>query len=162
MWPREEIRRDSPRSAEKTRELARGGAAKGCLPDAAEANHHEPDPRDRLRLGRQHGEVVAQRLGACAVRERRRGEHVARQVDRQYASDIREQRETLQQQQQKVDLKRLVGEFGSGKKKVEVVVKDAAELAKEKEVKVSDAKERYLARKAAAAAGGCIFLTPLS
>eukprot|EP00928_Gymnodinium_smaydae_P031626 TRINITY_DN23156_c0_g1_i1.p1 TRINITY_DN23156_c0_g1~~TRINITY_DN23156_c0_g1_i1.p1 ORF type:complete len:813 (+),score=178.74 TRINITY_DN23156_c0_g1_i1:59-2497(+) len=47
-----------------------------------------------------------------------------------------------------VDLKRLVGEWKQ-KKQAQEPEKDAAELAKEKETKVSSAKERYLARKAA-------------
>jgi len=50
-----------------------------------------------------------------------------------------------------VDLKRLVGIETASKKKAEVPEKDPAELAKEKEVKVSSARERFLARKAGTA-----------
>jgi len=50
-----------------------------------------------------------------------------------------------------VDLKRLVGMASNTKKKEEVPEKDPALLAKEKEEKMSSARERFLARKAGAA-----------
>lgn len=46
-----------------------------------------------------------------------------------------------------VDMKRLVGEPPQSKKRKEVPEKDPAELEKEKQAKVSGARERYLARK---------------
>jgi len=48
---------------------------------------------------------------------------------------------------QKVDMKRLVGNWKPTKKDMGVPEKDAKDLAKEKEVKVSSARDRYLARK---------------
>lgn len=47
-----------------------------------------------------------------------------------------------------VDLKRIVGEWRPPAKQQQEVVMDLAQLAQEKEVKVSSARERYMARKA--------------